>query len=74
MTAIVELDVVEVTSDLPQGLIEGARGTVVAVHTDSCTVEFVGGDGYTLGLFEINKHDLAVVQHAGYGASLGRED
>jgi hypothetical protein len=73
VAAIAELDVVEVTADLPQGLVEGARGTVVAVHEDSCTVEFVGNDGYTLGLFEIAKRDLAVVQHAGYGASLGRE-
>lgn len=69
-----ELDVVEVTADQEQGLVEGARGTVVAVHTTSCTVEFIGSDGFTVGLFEIAKQDLAVVEHAGYGASVGRED
>lgn len=71
---IVELDVVEITSDLPQGFVEGARGTVVAVHGDGCTVEFLDPDGYTIGLFEIPMVDLKVIEHAGIGAPVVRED
>lgn len=74
VSEIAELDMVELTSDQPEGLVEGARGTVVALHTDSCTVEFVGSDGFTVGLFEIPKQFLVVVEHAGYGASVGREE
>ncbi|MFA5844184.1 MAG: DUF4926 domain-containing protein [Coriobacteriia bacterium] len=71
---IVELDVVEITSDLPQGFVEGARGTVVAVHGDGCTVEFLDPDGYTIGLFEIPMVDLEVIEGAGIGAPVVRED
>jgi len=69
----IELDYVEVTSDLPEGLVEGARGTVVAVHRDSCSVEFVDADGYTIGLFEIPASRLEVVEPASR-ASVARED
>lgn len=71
---IAELDVVEVTADLPEGLVEGARGTCVALHHGTCTVEFLDPDGYTIGLFEIPAEHLEVVEHAGHGASYGRED
>mgnify|MGYP001081103951 CR=1 FL=1 len=56
-----ELDVVEVTADLPCGIIEGARGTIVDVRSDEYTVEFLDHDGYTIGLFEIPASDLEVV-------------
>ncbi|MDF1543153.1 MAG: DUF4926 domain-containing protein [Anaerosomatales bacterium] len=56
-----ELDVVEVTTDQPSGLVEGARGAVVAVRTRECTVEFIDADGFTVGLFEIPTSDLEVV-------------
>lgn len=59
---LAELDVVELTEDLESGLVEGARGTVVAVHDRSCTVEFVGPDGLTIGLFEIMTDKLEVVR------------
>jgi hypothetical protein len=50
---IAELDMVELTEDVPCGLVEGARGAVVSIHGADCTVEFVGPDGYTIGLFEL---------------------
>ena len=69
-----ELDPVEVTSDQQSGLVEGARGTVVAVSGDVCTVEFLDSVGYTIGLFEIPSGDLQLVQHIGANASIARED
>lgn len=68
-----ELDVVEVTSDQPGGLVQGARGTVVAVHQGSCTIEFVDADGYTIGLFELPAGDLEVVERAGSESEATRE-
>lgn len=65
MRKIAELDVVELIEDQPQGLVSGARGTVVAVHTDSCSVEFVDAEGFTLGLFEIPARYLVVIQPTG---------
>lgn len=67
-----ELDVVEVVADLPEGFVEGARGAVVAVHEDTCTVEFVDAEGFTIGLFELPKDKLHVVERS--GASIGREE
>lgn len=71
---IQELDLVEVTEDLPGGLIEGARGVVVAVHGPSCTVEFTDADGLTVGLFEIATGTLELVEPAGHGASIARDE
>ena len=74
MSTVVELDMVEVTEDLEGGLVGGARGTVVAVHDRSCTVEFVGPDGYTIGLFEIPTDKLEPVRFGNLDASVARED
>jgi hypothetical protein len=74
MGEIQELDLVEVTTDQRIGLVEGARGTVVAVHDDSCTVEFTDGGGHPIGLFEIPTVDLERVDLAGSRASISRED
>lgn len=56
-----DLDVVEVTADLPCGIVEGARGTIVDVRRGEYTVEFLDHDGYTIGLFEIAEEHLEVV-------------
>jgi len=72
--AIAGLDVVEVTSDQDSGLVEGARGTVVAVSGDACTVEFMDSTGYTIGLFEIPASDLQLIPRSHAGASVARED
>lgn len=56
-----DLDVVEVTSDLPCGVVAGARGTIVDVRPGEYTVEFLDRDGYTIGLFEIPESDLEIV-------------
>ena len=53
---------------------EGARGTVVAVHEGSCTVEFVDAGGLTVGLFEIPSDKLERADRIGFGASVARED
>jgi hypothetical protein len=74
MGKIAELDVVEVTSDLPLGLVEGARGTVMAINGDNCTVEFLDCDGYTIGLFEISAGDLEIISSYPASASVARED
>lgn len=69
-----ELDVVEVTADQGSGVVEGARGTVVAVSGNTCTVEFVDRAGYTIGLFEIPVADLELVTRTAANASIARED
>ena len=69
-----ELDTVEVIADQDTGLVEGARGTVVALSGDTCTVEFLDSAGYTIGLFEIPASDLRVVPRNHAGASVARED
>jgi len=74
MGALAELDLVEVTEDLESGLVEGARGTVVALHGRSCTVEFIDADGHTIGLFEIPADKLEPVTYGGSSASVVRED
>jgi len=71
---IAELDLVEVSEDLRGGLVEGARGTVLAVHEGTCTVEFVDAGGLTIGLFEIPSDKLERVDRIGFGASVARED
>lgn len=71
---IAELDLVEIASDLPVGLIEGARGTVMAVHESTASVEFVGADGFAVGLFEVPVDELVVIERTGAGASFGHED
>jgi sugar lactone lactonase YvrE len=68
-----ELDVVEITDDLPEGFVEGARGTVVAVHGETSTVEFLDQDGHTIGLFELPVASLDVVERAG-SRSFARDD
>ena len=70
-SVVAELDYVEVEKNQPGGLVDGARGTAIAVHTDSCTIEFVDPDGYTIGLFEVPTDDLRVVVS---GASVAREE
>lgn len=69
-----DLDVVEVTSDLPCGIIEGARGTIVDVRQGEYTVEFLDHDGYTIGLFEISEGDLEVVVPYTRHAMTAREE
>ena len=71
--ALVELDVVEVMADQESGIVEGARGVVVAVTGDTCTVEFVDSAGYTIGLFEIPRGDLRPVP-TNLGMSVAREE
>ena len=71
---ISELDYVEVGKDQPEGLVEGARGTAVSVHSDFCLVEFVDSDGYTIGLFDVPTADLRLVQPVMPGASVAREE
>jgi hypothetical protein len=71
---IAELDVVEVVSDMPGGLVGGARGTVVALHGDMCTVEFLDPEGYTVGLFEIPAGNLEVVWRYESRTFVARED
>ena len=69
-----DLDVVEVIADLPCGIVEGARGTVVDVRPGEYTVEFLDSDGYTIGLFEIAEEHLeVVVPHLGH-AMTAREE
>lgn len=69
---IAEMQVVQLTVDQDSGLVAGARGTVVSVNGDSCTVEFLGHDGHTIGIFEIPASDLRVVDYLS-GASVARE-
>lgn len=69
-----ELDVVELTEDTPEGLVEGARGVIVGMHSDICTVEFVGPDGYTIGLFELPKSILEWVDPLMRYETVARED
>jgi hypothetical protein len=70
-----EIDVVEVTRDQPYGLMEGARGTVVALHTTFCVIEVVDADGRTAGLFDVPAADLKVIEPAAdRSASIARED
>ncbi len=69
-----ELDVVEVTADQPSGVVEGARGAVVAVHAGECTVEFLDAQGFTIGLFEIATGDLEVVVPYTRHAMTAREE
>jgi hypothetical protein len=71
---ICELDVVEVVRDQPYGLVGGARGTVVAQCGDSCTVEFVDPQGFTVGLFEVPVRDLERVEPLAIDATVARED
>ena len=71
---LAELDYVEVTADLSQGIVEGARGTIVSIQTDICTVEFVDADGFTIGLVEIPASQLELVEPSPYGPSIARED
>lgn len=71
---LAELDIVELTEDTPEGLVEGARGTLVGIQGDVCTVEFVGPDGYTIGLFELPKSILEWVDPLMRYESVARED
>jgi hypothetical protein len=72
---ISDLDVVEVTVDQPCGLVEGARGTVVDIHTTFATLELIDPrDGSTIGLFEVPLADLRCVWSVASGASVSRED
>ena len=71
---ISELDYVQVDKNQPGGLVEGARGTAVSVHSDFCLVEFVDPDGYTIGLFDIPTDELHAVQAPESGASVAREE
>jgi hypothetical protein len=71
---ISELDIVEVVRDQPYGLVGGARGTVVARCGDSCTVEFVDPQGFTVGLFEVPVGDLERAELLVSGAAVARED
>jgi hypothetical protein len=49
-----ELDYIEVTEDLANGLVSGAKGTAVAVFDTYCMVEVVDGlDGSTIGIFDV---------------------
>jgi hypothetical protein len=72
--AIKDLDLVELTEDLPSGLVGGARGVVVAMHGDTCTVEYLDVDGLTIGLFEIPLSKLEVADPLPFGAAVARED
>lgn len=71
---ISELDVVEVTTDQRCGLLEGARGTVMGIHTAFATLEFLDGDGSPIGLFEVPLSDLVHVEPLVSGANVARED
>jgi hypothetical protein len=72
---ISDLDVVEVTIDQPCGLVEGARGTVVDIHTTFATLELIDSrDGSTIGLFEVPLADLRRVWSVTNGANVARED
>jgi hypothetical protein len=72
---IAELDVVEVTVHQRCGLLEGARGTVVDIHTTFATLELIdSSDGSTIGLFEVPLSDLRRVEPLVAGANLARED
>jgi hypothetical protein len=58
MKKIKELDVVVLTSDLPEhGLKRGDIGTAVLVHGGGAAfeVEFVGYDGHTIALLTLDK-------------------
>ena len=58
MKKIKELDVVALTSDLPEhGLKRGDIGTAVLVHGGGAAfeVEFVGYDGHTIALLTLDK-------------------
>jgi len=74
MVEIKELDLVEVTEDLPNGIVEGAQGVAVGIQSDTCTVEFIDGQGYTIGLIDIPKGFLEVVNLLPSGESVARED
>ncbi len=64
----------EVTADQPCGLVAGAQGTVVAAYDEACSVEFLGPEGFAVGIFELPMRDLEVVWCAeAYGLS-ARED
>jgi hypothetical protein len=71
---ISELDLAQVTADQTCGLVEGARGVVVAIHSTSATLEFLDSFGYTIGLFEVPLNDLRRVEPLVSGASVARED
>lgn len=71
--AFAELELVEVTADQDSGVVEGARGVVVATSGEVCTVEFLDAVGYTIGLFEIPASDLRPVPGRA-GVSIARED
>ncbi len=71
---IAELDIVEVAADTSEGFVSGARGTVVAVHDGSCTVEFLDPDGYTIGLFEFRTANLERVDPRAFADIQVRED
>jgi hypothetical protein len=74
-TAISDLDVVTVTADQPCGLVEGAKGTVVDIHTTFATLELIDSrDGSTIGLFEVPLSDLRRGEPWVAGANLARED
>lgn len=72
--AIRELDLVELKEDMPSGLVGGARGVAVALHGDTCTVEYVDADGLTIGLFEIPLSKLDRAEPMSLGASIAREE
>ena len=72
--AIEELDLVELTEDMPSGLVGGARGVAVAIHGETCTVEYLDVDGFTIGLFEIPMSKLERAEPTPFGASVARED
>ena len=69
-----EFDVVEVTVDQPCGLVAGAQGAVVAAYDQACSVEFLGPDGFTVGIFELAMRDLQVVWCAEARGLIVRED
>jgi hypothetical protein len=71
---ISDLDLVEVTVDQPCGLVEGARGVVVDIHTSFATLEFLDGIGYTIGLFEVPLSDIRRVEPLVSDANVARED
>jgi hypothetical protein len=61
MNKIKELDVVALTSDLPEfGLKRGDVGTAVLTHGDGAAfeVEFVGYDGRTIALLTLDKSQV----------------
>ena len=72
--AIRELDLVELKQDLPSGLVGGARGVAVALHGETCTVEYTDADGLTIGLFEIPLSTLDLADPMPLGASIAREE